>query len=82
MPDEMARGTHPFLEELLTVLIPDLHRLAPYHGITSEVVTRLEATCRGLLASAKVLPGELPLEQRLERVQRFLDALQGVLAPA
>jgi len=82
MPDEMVRGTHPFLEELLTVLIPDLHRLAPYHGITGEVVTRLEATCRGLVASAEALPGEMPLLQRLERVQRFLDALQGVLAPA
>jgi len=82
MPDEMVRGTHPFLEELLTVLVPDLHRLAPYHGITVEVVTRLEATCRGLLASAEALPGEMPLLQRLERVQRFLDALQGVLAPA
>ncbi len=81
VPDEMVRGTHPFLEELLTVLIPDLHRVVPYRGLTAEVVTRLEATCRGLAASTDALPGELPLQQRFERVQRFLDALQGVLAP-
>lgn len=80
VPDEMVRGTHPFLEELLTVLIPDLHRITPYQGLTAEVVTRLEATCRGLAASVEALPGELSLQQRLERVQRFLDALQGVLA--
>ncbi len=80
MPDEMTRGARPFIEELHTVIVPDLKRLAPYRGLTIELVDRLDGTCRALLADQGLtaMADTTPL-QRLERLQRFLDALQAVM---
>jgi hypothetical protein len=80
LPDEMLHSSQPFVEELLTVVVPGVRRLAPYRGLTPELVDRLEATCQSLLAR----PGESAASdsspfQRLERLQRFLDALGSVL---
>ena len=80
LPDEMLASSQPFVEELLTVLVPGVRRLAPYRGLTCELVDRLEATCQGLLARpGDAAAGDSSPFQRLERLQRFLDALGSVL---
>ncbi|MEO8505711.1 MAG: hypothetical protein ABI609_17575 [Acidobacteriota bacterium] len=79
VPDEMFRAAQPFVEELLSTILPELRQLAPYRGLTVEHVERLEGTCRSLVIPADGGPLESAVQQRLERLQRFLDALRMVL---
>ena len=79
----MLRASQPFIEELSSRrCYLDLRRLAPYRGLTVEHVERLEGTCHSLVTPADGSPLESAVQQRLERLQRFLDALRTVLEMA
>jgi len=82
LPDAMVGASLPFVEEFLTAVAPTLRRLAPYGGLTVELVERIEGTCRALMASPTGSgSGTDPAARsRLERLERFLEALETVIS--
>jgi hypothetical protein len=83
IPLSMFHAIHPFLEEILLRLVPDLKSIAPYKGLTEATVGWLEAVCRELRGSdpePAQLAGEVP--QKLERILRVLDALRSLAQSA
>ncbi|MGE5234642.1 MAG: hypothetical protein ACM3OB_11075 [Acidobacteriota bacterium] len=82
LPDAMVGASLPFVEEFLTTVAPTLRRLAPYGGLTVELVERIEGTCRALIASPTgSSSGTDPAARsRLERLERFLEALETVIS--
>ncbi len=80
IPDAMYKDIHPFLQEIVEHLVPDLRAIVPYGQITVDTVQRLEILCnalRRLDPSPDQMKQEVPL--RLERILRFLEALRSVI---
>lgn len=80
LPDAMTAASLPLVEELVADVTPRLRRLAPHGGLTADLVERIEETCRALLAEPLAAVSGEATRQRLERLQRFLAALETVLA--
>jgi hypothetical protein len=83
IPLDMFRAVHPFLQEILARLIPELERIAPYQGLTEATVAWLEGVCHDLCErdpQPAELVGEVP--RKLERILRILDALRALAQSA
>jgi hypothetical protein len=83
IPVAMFHAVHPFLEDVLTRLLPDLKAIAPYPGLTEAAVASLETVCRELCQGdpePAQFAGEVP--RKLERILRFLDALRSLAQSA
>ena len=80
IPDAMYKDIHPFLQEIVEHLVPDLREIVPYKQVTADTVQKLEILCnalRRLDPSPDQMKQEVPL--RLERILRFLEALRSVI---
>lgn len=78
IPDAMFQSIFPYLEEVRDKLVPALRSVAPYQGVTEDVVNRLEAYCSDLLR-ADPAQGKEELSKKMERLPRFLEAVRSVV---
>ena len=80
IPEAMFQSIYPYLEEVRDKLVPALRQIAPYQGVTEDVVSRLESFCNDLL---RVDPAQAPIKEdvpkKMERLPRFLEAVRSVV---
>lgn len=78
IPEAMFQSIFPYLEEVRDKLVPALRQIAPYQGVTEDVVTRLETYCNDLL---RVDPTQMKedVPKKMERLPRFLEAVRSVV---
>jgi len=80
IPNAMFQSIFPYLEEVRDKLVPALRLIAPYQGVTEDVVNRLEAYCKDLLRADPSM-GETreDISKKMERLPRFLEAVRSVV---